>query len=91
VGYFLLAFTFPTIIYTIAACKASGAHSLLFVTLLIGFICLDLSHLGAGSSWTTVAAIDLIVCGLTALYIMGAVVLGDFGMKLPMGKGWLAK
>ena len=91
IGYFLLAFTFPTIIYTIAACKASGAHSLLFVTLLIGFIGLDLGHLGGGQIWNTIAAVDLILCALTALYIMGAIVLGDFGMKLPMGKPWLGK
>ena len=91
IGYFLLAFTFPTIIYTIAACRASGAHSLLFVTLLLGFIGLDLGHLGGGPVWNTLAAVDLIVCALTALYIMGAIVLVDFGIKLPMGKGWLAK
>ena len=45
IGWFLVAFTAPTIVYTLAACRVSGAHSLLFVTLLIGFIGLDLeSH-----------------------------------------------
>jgi len=91
VGWFLVAFTVPTFIYTLAACRASGAHSLLFVTLLLGFIFLDLGHLGGGEVWNIVAAADLIVCALTALYIMAAIVLVDFGWKLPLGKGWLAK
>ena len=90
VGWFLVAFTMPTIIYTLGACRASGAHSLLFVTLLLGFIGLDLGHLGCGAIWNLLAAVDLIVCGFTALYIMGAIVLADFGWKLPLGKGWLA-
>ncbi len=90
IGWFLVAFTVPTIIYTLAACRASGAHSLLFVTLLIGFIGLDLGHLGGGAIWNLIAAVDLILCALTALYIMAAIVLADFGWKLPMGKGWLA-
>jgi succinate-acetate transporter protein len=91
VGWFLVGFTVPTFIYTLAACRASGAHSLLFVTLLLGFFFLDISHLGGGSTWTIVAAVDLVVCGLTALYIMAAIVFVDFGWKLPLGKGWLAK
>ncbi|MBN1856299.1 MAG: acetate uptake transporter [Dehalococcoidia bacterium] len=91
VGWFLVAFTVPTIIYTLAACRASGAHSLLFVTLLLGFIFLDLGHLGGGAMWNIVAAVDLILCGFTALYIMASIVLVDFGWKLPLGKGWLAK
>ncbi len=91
VGWFLFAFTVPTFIYTLAACRASGAHSLLFVTLFIGFICLDVSFLQGSHPWLIAAALDLILCALTALYIMGSIVLGDFGYKLPLGKGWLAK
>ena len=91
IGWFLVAFTAPTVIYTLAACRASGAHSLLFVTLLLGFIFLDISFLGGGHSWLIMAAADLTVCAVTALYIMGSIVLGDFGYKLPLGTGWLAK
>ena len=91
VGWFLVAFTVPTVIYTLAACRASWAHSLLFVTLLLGFLFLDVGHLGGGHTWIIVAAIDLTLCALTALYIMASIVLVDFGYKLPLGKGWLAK
>lgn len=91
IGWFLVAFTIPTFIYTLGACRASGGHSLLFVTLFLGFIFLDLGHLGGGEMWITVAAVDLVVCALTALYIMASVVLSDFGWKLPLGKGWLKK
>lgn len=91
IGFFLVAFTVPTVVYTLAACRASGAHSLLFVTLLLGFILLDISFLGGGHVWLTMAATDLTVCALTALYIMASIVLVDFGYKLPLGKGWLAK
>lgn len=91
VGWFLVAFTFPTVIYTLAACRASGAHSLLFVTLLLGFLLLDISFLGGGRPWLLMAAVDLTVCALTALYIMGSIVLADFGYKLPLGRAWLAK
>ena len=91
IGWFLVAFTVPTFIYTLGACRASGGHSLLFVTLFLGFIFLDASFLGGGRPWLIAAALDLILCAFTALYIMASIVLGDFGYKLPLGKGWLAK
>ena len=91
VGWFLVAFTVPTVVFTLAACRASGAHSLLFVTLLLGFVFLDIGHFGGSSLWITLAAFDLIVCGFTALYIVAAIVFVDFGWKLPLGKGWLVK
>ncbi len=91
VGWFLVTFTVPTAIYTLFACRASGAHSLLFVTLFLGFIFLDLGHLGGGTFWNTIGAIDLVVCALTAFYIVAAIIAPDFGWKLPLGKGWLAK
>jgi len=90
VGCFLVAFTIPTFIYMMGSFRATWAHSLLFLTLFLGFVFLDISHLGGPVSFTTVAALDLILCGLTALYIMAAIVLGDLGWKLPLGKGWLS-
>lgn len=91
VGWFLVIFTILTFIYMIGSFRASWTLSLLFFTLLIGFIFLDISHLGGPAVFTKVAGVDLIVCGLTALYIMAETVLGQFGYKLPDGKGWLAK
>jgi len=91
VGWFLVMFTILTFIFMLGSFRSGWALSLLFFTLLIGFIFLDISHLGGPAIFTKVAGVDLIVCALTAWYIMAKTVLGQFGYKLPDGKGWLAK
>lgn len=91
IGWFLVAFTFPTFVYMLASFRASSAHSLLFATLFVGFIFLDIGHLSGAEGWNMVAALDLIVCALTALYIMAAIVLEGLGWKLRLGRGWMAK
>jgi hypothetical protein len=91
VGWFLVTFTAITFIYMIGSFRASWALSFLFFTLFIGFILLDISHLGGPEVLTKVAGVDLIVCALTAWYVMAETVLGQFGWKLPIGRGWLAK
>ena len=91
VGWFLVIFTLLTLVYMIGCFRGSWTLSLLFFTLLLGFIFLDISHLGGPAIFTKVAGADLIVCALTALYSMAETVLGQFGYKLPDGKGWLAK
>ncbi|MBN2187254.1 MAG: hypothetical protein JW732_07395, partial [Dehalococcoidia bacterium] len=91
IGWFLVTFTLITCIYMIASFRANWALSLLFFTLLLGLIFLDISHLGGPAVFTKVAAVDLIICGLTAWYVMAHIVLTQFGWALPIGKGWLAK
>jgi uncharacterized protein len=90
IGWFLVMFTFITAIFLIGAVRISGAHGLLFLTLLLGFIFLDISHLGgpALSFFTTIAAIDLVVCALTAWYIMAHVALTPLNVAIPLGKPW---
>lgn len=53
---------------------------------LAGFIFLDISHLGGPAIYTTVAAIDLIVCALCAWYLMAHHVFAQLGWNLPVGK-----
>ena len=90
IGWFLVIFTLLTAIYFIGAMKQSGIHSTIFLTLLIGFILLDISHLGGSAAFTTVAAIVLIVCALSAWYLMAHVVYAQLGIKLPLGKPWIS-
>jgi hypothetical protein len=89
VGLFLLMFTFITLIFFIGAMRQTGALAFLFLTLLLGFIFLDISHLGGPAVFTKIAAIDLIVCAITAWYIMAHVIYSTLGLELPVGKPWV--
>ncbi len=89
IGWFLVIFTILTAIFFIGAMKQSGALSILFLTLLIGFILLDVSHLGGPEVFTKVAAADLTICAISAWYLMAHVILLPLGIELPIGKAWL--
>jgi succinate-acetate transporter protein len=84
-----VTFTLLTAIFFIGAIRMSAAHGVLFLTLLLGFIFLDISHLGNMPVFTIIAAIDLIVCALTAWYVMAHVALTPLKMNLPLGKPWV--
>ena len=88
-GWFLVTFTLLTVIFFIGAIRMSAAHGVLFLTLLLGFIFLDISHLGNMPIFTFIAAIDLIICALTAWYIMAHIALTPLKMNLPLGKPWV--
>lgn len=87
-GWFLVMFTLLTAIFLIGAIRISRAHALLFLTLLLGFAFLDVSHLSGPelSSFTRVAAVDLTICAFTAWYIMAHVALGPLKVRIPLGK-----
>jgi uncharacterized protein len=91
VGWFLAIFTLLTGIFLVGAMRISFAHGLLFFTLLLGFIFLDVSHLGGPSLsfFTVVAAIDLVICALTAWYIMAHVALTPLNVTIPLGRPWV--
>ncbi|HVJ06161.1 MAG TPA: acetate uptake transporter [Candidatus Saccharimonadales bacterium] len=93
IGYFLLAYTIYTVVMFVASLAVHFAMSLTFFTLLLGFIGLDLVFLRGMKSVLTITAIDLIVCALLALYMMGHVVfLQVFGRDiLPVGKPLVSK
>ena len=92
VGYFLLAFTVYTAIMFFASWGVHTAMVLTFLTLLLGFIGLDLVTL-AHMNVMTITAIDLIVCAGLALYMMAHVIfLQVYGWNvLPVGQPWVKK
>jgi succinate-acetate transporter protein len=88
-GIFLLMWTFFTFILFIASMKHHNTLAWIFLTLLLGFIGLDLKEL-AGMQWAgTLAAWDLIVCALLAWYLMAVAIYNECGFKLPVGKPWI--
>ena len=88
-GMFLLMWTFFTFILFIASMKHHNALALLFLTLLIGFIGLDLKELAGSQIAGTRAAFDLNVCALLAWYLMAVAVYAESGIRLPVGKPWI--
>jgi len=90
IGYFLIVFTLLTAIYLIGAMRQNGAISVVFLSLLIGYILLDIGHLVPGASaFVKIAAVDLIVCALSAWYLMAHVILTPLKVNIPAGKPWL--
>ncbi|MEN6439058.1 MAG: acetate uptake transporter [Syntrophobacter sp.] len=92
-GFFLLAFTIYTAIMWIGSFAIHTAMWLTFLTLLLGFIGLDLVFLAGMKSLLTITAIDLIICALLAWYMMAHVIfLQLFGKNiLPVGKPLISK
>jgi succinate-acetate transporter protein len=92
IGMFLLAFTLYTAIMFVAALRLSWMMAFTFSTLLLGFIGLDLVFLCDMKQLMTAVAIDLIICALSAWYMMAHVIfLQAFGRDvLPLGKPWLS-
>ena len=88
-GIFLLLWTFFTFILFIASMKHHGALAIIFLTLLLGFIGLDLKELAGSELAGTLAAWDLIVCALSAWYLMAVAVYAESGINLPVGKPWI--
>ena len=88
-GSFLLVWTFFTFILFIGSLRHTGTLALVFLTLLLGFIGLDLKELAGAESIGTVAAWDLILCALLAWYLMAHIVYADAGMHLPLGRPWV--
>ncbi len=88
-GFFLVMWTIFTIILFIATLKHHTALVLLFLTLVIGFIALDVKELTENAAAGTFASYDLIVCALLALYLMAVTVFAESGIKLPVGSPWI--
>ena len=90
VGWFLVVWTLYTFIMWIPAMKIHGMMALTFTLLLIGFILLDLAHFGF-PSMTKVAGYELMLCALSAWYMMAHVIFAQvFGRDvLPVGKPWI--
>jgi succinate-acetate transporter protein len=90
VGWFLVVFTFLTVIYFVGSLKQNSALSWVFLTLLVGFILLDIGHLVPGAAiFNKIAGVELIVCALTAWYLMMHVIYTPLKINVPAGKAWL--
>ena len=90
VGWYLVAWTLFTAILWVGALRIHGAMAFTFTTLLVGFILLDFAHFG--HPWlTVVAGYELMICALSAWYMMARIILNEiYGRELlPAGKAWL--
>lgn len=87
VGYYLLGWALYTAIMFVASFRVHTAMSITFGTLLLGFILLVLGHFG-NPIMNVVAGYELIVCALSAWYMMAGIIVNDLAGKtvLPMGK-----
>lgn len=80
IGYYLLGWTFLTAIYFVGSLYIHKAMMVTFATLLAGFILLDFGHFGF-EMMNQVAGWVLIVCALSAWYMMAAVILNEVSGK----------
>jgi succinate-acetate transporter protein len=88
VGWFLVVFTLLTGIYFIGSLKQNSALAWIFLTLLIGFILLDIGHLvGAGFSIRLRSRTDCLRSN--RLVFDGPCDSGPFKGQLPAGKAWI--
>lgn len=89
-GWFLVAWTLYSLIMWVGALRIHGAMALTFTTLVLGFIGLDIGHFGF-PIFNTIAAYVLILCALSAWYMMAGAIYADvYGKQiLPMGKPWI--
>ena len=88
-GFFLVMWTIYTLILFIASLKHHTVLSLIFLTLLLGFLGLDFKTLAGNEVLGTLASWDLLLCGLLAWYLMAHIVFADTKVNLPVGKPWM--
>ena len=86
-GFYLLGWALYTLVLWIASFRVHTAMVVTFATLLVGFILLVIGHFGH-PAMNTVAAFDLILCALSAWYMMAGIIINDLAGKtvLPFGK-----
>lgn len=92
VGWFLIVWTGYTAILWLASMRVHKAMFFTFTLLLAGFILLDVGHFGVPDC-NTMAAYVLILCALSAWYMMAAVIFNDLAGRvvLPVGRPLVAR
>ena len=88
-GFYLVAWTVFTFILFIASMKHHATLSFIFLTLLLGFIGLDVKEFTGSALAGTFAAYDLLICAFSALYLMAVAVYAESGITLPVGEPWI--
>ncbi|MRR06504.1 MAG: hypothetical protein EG828_06095 [Deltaproteobacteria bacterium] len=91
IGMFLLAFTLYAAIMWVASLRINCMMAVTFTTVVVGFIGLDLIFLLDHAWLMPFVAGDLILCALSAWYMMAhTIFLQIFGYDLlPVGKPWI--
>jgi len=91
IGFFLLGFSIYALIMWVASLRVSGMMAFAFTTLVLGFAGLDLIFLLDMKWLMTTVAVDLILCALSAWYMMAHIIfLQLFGRDiLPIGRPWI--
>jgi uncharacterized protein len=89
-GWYLVGWTIYTGIMWIGSMRVNGALAMTFTLLFAGFILLDLASFGY-PGLKTVAGYELMLCALSAWYVMAHAIFADvFGRDvLPVGKAWI--
>lgn len=82
-------FTIITFIFFIGALRQNGVVAFIFLTLVIGFVLLDIGHLTGTNILNKIGAVDLIVCALSAWYMIANIILKQFNINVPIGKAWI--
>ena len=92
VGMYLVAWTLLTLIFLVGSLFIHTAMAFTFSTLAIGFILLDLAHFGF-PELTVIAAYVLVICALSAWYMMAAIIINDVAGRsiLKVGKPLIKK
>ena len=88
-GFFLVAWTIFTLLLFIASMKHNGTLAFVFLTLLLGFVGLDIKEFTGSMLAGNLAAYILLVCALSAFYLMTATVYSESDIALPVGAPWL--
>ena len=82
-GYYLSVWALFTIGLTVAAWKISFSMGFLFTTVVLLFVLLAIADFTGSSTIKTIAGIEGIICGLTAVYLAMAQLYEDvFGKKI---------
>jgi succinate-acetate transporter protein len=91
-GYYLLAWALFTGILLFASFYVHKAMAITFMLLEIGFILLIIGHFGY-PKMNVVAGYELILCALSAWYMMASIIINDLAGKtvLPVGTPWAKK
>ncbi len=86
VGFYLVAWTLYTAIMFVASLRIHKAMAITLGTLLLGFILLYLGHFG-NEAFNIIAGFELIVCAMSAWYMMAAIIINDLAGKTVLKMG----
>jgi succinate-acetate transporter protein len=91
-AYYLLAWAMFSSILLFASFYVHKAMAITFILLEVGFVLLIIGHFGY-PKMNVVAGYELILCALSAWYMMAAIVINDVAGKtvLPVGTPWAKK